>query len=424
MKQNSISLSHPSKLVHGKVQLTGSKSESNRALIIQALSEGKVKIKNLSEAADTVTLENALTEAKRFLSDDKSSSESELTIDVGPAGTAMRFLTAYLSLQNGNFFLTGSKRMKERPIGILVDALKNIGGNIDYTEQAGYPPMKITGPFTQQSKEVSIKGNVSSQYLSALLLTANALPEGLTLSIEGELTSKPYLMMTLEMLKEAGIQHQWVNNKITILPQNAQEAILSIEPDWSAASYWYSIVALAEEASILLPGLKPSSLQGDNEINEIMRSFGVLSVFTAEGLKLTKASVHDNRKHFDFKSCPDLAQTVIACCAALGREATFSGLETLKIKETDRILALQNEIGKFGVKLIEEEPETYRLDCSERFEPNQLTIKTYEDHRMAMAFAPLALIFDSLEIEEPEVVEKSYPEFWQHLSEQGFIITQ
>lgn len=423
MKQNSISLSHPSKLVHGKVQLTGSKSESNRALIIQALSEGKVKIENLSEAADTVTLEKALSEVKRSLSDNNSSSESELTIDVGPAGTAMRFLTAYLSLQNGNFFLTGSKRMKERPIGILVDALKSIGGNIDYTEQAGYPPMKIAGPFSQQSKEVSIKGNVSSQYLSALLLTANALPEGLNLSIEGELTSRPYLMMTLEMLKEAGIQHQWVDNTITILPQNAQEAILSIEPDWSAASYWYSIVALAKEASILLPGLKPSSLQGDNEINDIMRSFGVLSVFTAEGLKLTKTSVQDDRKHFDFKSCPDLAQTVIACCAALGREATFSGLETLKIKETDRILALQNEIGKFGVKLIEEESETYRLDCSGRFEPDQLTIRTYEDHRMAMAFAPLALVFKSIEIEEPEVVEKSYPEFWQHLTEQGYIIT-
>jgi len=313
--------------------------------------------------------------------------------------------------------------MKERPIGILVDALKSIGGNIDYTEQAGYPPMKIAGPFSQQSKEVSIKGNVSSQDLSALLLTANALPEGLTLSIEGELTSKPYLMMTLEMLKEAGIQHQWVDNTITILPQIAQKALLSIEPDWSAASYWYSIVALAKEASILLPGLKPSSLQGDNEINDIMRSFGVLSVFTAEGLKLTKTSVQDDRKHFDFKSCPDLAQTVIACCAALGREATFSGLETLKIKETDRILALQNEIGKFGVKLIEEESETYRLNCSGRFEPDQLTIRTYEDHRMAMAFAPLALVFKSIEIEEPEVVEKSYPEFWQHLTEQGYIIT-
>ncbi len=422
MKQSSISLSHPSKLVHGKVQLTGSKSESNRALIIQALSEGKVKIENLSEAADTVTLENSLSEVTHFLANNTSS--ESLTIDIGPAGTAMRFLTAYLSLQDGNYFLTGSKRMKERPIGILVDAVKSIGGTLKYAEEAGYPPLEIRGPFQQTSQKVSIQGNVSSQYLSALLLIASALPQGLTLIIEGELTSKPYLMMTLEMLKEAGIQHEWTNQSIYIRPQKAKETVLNIEPDWSAASYWYSIVALAQEADILLPGLRPSSLQGDNEITDIMRSFGVLSVFTGQGLKLTKTTVQETRDHFDFKSCPDLAQTVIACCAALGREATFSGLETLKIKETDRILALQNEIAKFGVRLFEEKPETYRLDCSKRFEPEEVTVKTYDDHRMAMAFAPLALIFKSIKIEEPEVVEKSYPEFWQHLSEQGFIITQ
>jgi 3-phosphoshikimate 1-carboxyvinyltransferase len=422
MKHSSISLSHPSKLVHGKVQLTGSKSESNRALIIQALSEGKVKIENLSEAADTVTLENSLSEVTHFLANDTSS--EGLTIDIGPAGTAMRFLTAYLSLQDGNYCLTGSKRMKERPIGILVDAVKNIGGTIKYTEEAGYPPLKISGPFQQTSQKVSIQGNVSSQYLSALLLIANALPQGLTLIIEGELTSKPYLMMTLEMLKEAGIEHEWTGQSIYIKPQKAKETVLNIEPDWSAASYWYSIVALAEEADILLPGLRPSSLQGDNEISDIMRSFGVFSVFTAQGLKLTKTTVQETRDHFDFKSCPDLAQTVIACCAALGREATFSGLETLKIKETDRILALQNEIAKFGVRLFEEKPEIYRLDCSKRFEPEEFTISTYDDHRMAMAFAPLALVFKSIKIEDPEVVEKSYPEFWQHLSEQGFIITQ
>lgn len=421
MKHNSISLSHPSKLVHGKVQLTGSKSESNRALIIKALSEGKVNIENLSEAADTVTLESALTEVSHFLSD-QSTSNDPLTIDVGPAGTAMRFLTAYLSLQNENFILTGSARMKERPIGILVEALKTIGGKIEYTEQDGFPPLKITGTFTQESDEVSIKGNVSSQYLSALLLIANVLPKGLTLHIEGELTSKPYLMMTLDMLKEAGINHEWNGGNITIPHQTAKEAILNIEPDWSAASYWYSIVALSKEASVLLPGLRSSSLQGDNEITDIMQSFGVLSEFTTDGLKLTKTTIKKPRDHFDFKSCPDLAQTVIAFCAAMGREATFSGLETLKIKETDRILALQNEIAKFGVRLYEEKPGVYRLDCSKKFEPRQLTFKTYDDHRMAMAFAPLALVFNSIEIEEPEVVEKSYPEFWQHLSEQGFII--
>ena len=424
MRQTSISLSHPSKLVHGKVQLTGSKSESNRALIIQALSDGKVKIENLSEAADTVTLEKALSEVKHYISKESLSSGDELSIDVGPAGTAMRFLTAYLSLQNGNFFLTGSKRMKERPIGILVDAIKTLGGKVEYTEQAGYPPMKINGPITQKSDTVSIKGNVSSQYLSALLLVANALPKGLTLSIDGELTSKPYLMMTLDMLKEAGIDHEWNENNITIPHQVAKETVLNIEPDWSAASYWYSIVALSKEGSVLLPGLKPSSLQGDNEITDIMLSFGVLSEFTKEGLKLTKTTIQKPRDHFDFKSCPDLAQTVIAFCAAIGREATFSGLETLKIKETDRILALQNEIAKFGVRLFEEQPEIYRLDCSKKFEPQKLIFETYDDHRMAMAFAPLALVFKSIEIEDPEVVEKSYPEFWQHLSEQGFIINQ
>lgn len=421
MKQNSISLSHPSKRVHGKVQLTGSKSESNRALIIKALSGSKVKIENLSEAADTVTLENALNVTRNFLSDGGASNE-HLTLDIGPAGTAMRFLAAYLSLQNGKFILTGSARMKERPIGILVEALKSIGANIEYTEQDGFPPLQITGSFTQESDTVSIKGNVSSQYLSALLLVASALPKGLTLRIEGELTSKPYLMMTLDMLKEAGIDHSWKDNSITIPKQTAKEAILNIEPDWSAASYWYSIVALSKEASILLPGLRSSSLQGDNEITAIMESFGVLSEFTKEGLKLTKTTIQKPRDHFDFKSCPDLAQTVIAFCAAMGREATFSGLETLKIKETDRISALQNEIAKFGVRLFEEKPEVYRLDCSKKFEATELTFKTYDDHRMAMAFAPLALVFNSVKIEEPEVVEKSYPEFWQHLSEQGFII--
>jgi 3-phosphoshikimate 1-carboxyvinyltransferase len=224
------------------------------------------------------------------------------------------------------------------------------------------------------------------------------------------------------MLKEAGIDHSWNDNSITIPNQMAKEAVLSIEPDWSAASYWYSIVALSKEASILLPGLRSTSLQGDNEITDIMESFGVLSEFTREGLKLTKTTIQKPRDHFDFKSCPDLAQTVIAFCAAMGREATFSGLETLKIKETDRISALQNEIAKFGVRLFEEKPEVYRLDCSKKFEPTELTFKTYDDHRMAMAFAPLALVFNSVKIEEPEVVEKSYPEFWQHLSEQGFII--
>lgn len=416
MVSKSIRLFHHSKVLHGKVQLTGSKSESNRALIIQALGKGKVTVNNLSEAADTVTLHSALLAAKQNTGD-------ELIIDIGPAGTAMRFLSAYLAFQQGDFLLTGSKRMKERPIGILINALRTIGANIEYAGEDGFPPLKIKGSLEQQSTEVTIKGNVSSQYLSALLLIANALPLGLSMKIEDELTSKPYLMMTLQLLEEAGISYEWKNERISISPQLAKETIITVEPDWSAASYWYAMVALSEEADILLPDLKSSSLQGDQEIMTIMRSFGVLSVFTPEGLKLTKTHHIEPVSHFDFKSCPDLAQTVIACCAALGRDATFSGLETLKIKETDRIKALQNEIAKFGVRLFEESPEQYRLDCSKRFNPEKLSIHTYEDHRMAMAFAPLALVFDSIDIEDPVVVEKSYPAFWQHLSAQGFTIT-
>lgn len=423
MKSSSIFLSQSSKHILGKVQLTGSKSESNRALIIQALSKGMVTIKNLSEAADTVTLASSLAKVQEYHAQTNNNSE-ELCIDIGPAGTAMRFLTAYLPLQKGRFLLTGSARMKERPIALLADAMKTIGATISYAEEAGFPPLLIQGPYVQHAAKVSIQGDVSSQYLSALLLIANTLPQGLTLNIEGELTSKPYLMMTLEMLKEAGIEHKWDEQSITIAYQEAIESTLFIEPDWSAASYWYAIVALAEKADILLPGLKASSLQGDQEIAEIMRSFGVLSVFSEEGLRLTKTEVIKEKDHFDFKSCPDLAQTVIACCAALGREASFSGLETLKIKETDRILALQNEIAKFGVRLFEDSPQVYKLDCSKRVIPQSLKINTYDDHRMAMAFAPLALVFDQIEIEDPQVVEKSYPEFWQHLQEQNFSITE
>jgi 3-phosphoshikimate 1-carboxyvinyltransferase len=374
-----------------------------------------VEIKNLSEAADTVALESAIQQVK-------NAGDTEITVDIGPAGTAMRFLSAFLPLNKGEFILTGSERMKQRPIGILSNAMKSLGANIEFIENEGFPPLKITGPFKQESAEVTVKGNISSQYLSALLLISSNLPQGLKLNIDGELTSRPYLEMTLDMLKETGIQHSWEGNQIHIAPQSPNVSTLFIEPDWSAASYWYSIVALAEEADLLLPGLKPSSLQGDQEIKDIMLDFGVLSVFTKDGLKLTKTKERKVRETFNLISCPDLAQTVIVCCAALGYEPSFTGLETLKIKETDRILALQNELAKFGVRLYEEEKEVYRLDCSKRFNPDTLTIKTYEDHRMAMAFAPLALIFKELIIEEPEVVEKSYPLFWKHLEQVGFKI--
>jgi len=415
MNQQVIKLTHPSKKIKGTVQLTGSKSESNRALIIHSLSKGQVDIANLSEAADTVTLNRVL----QIASD---SQPGYNTIDIGPAGTAMRFLTAYLNLVQGNFILTGTERMQQRPIGILVDAMKEIGADIHYEKKTGYPPLKIEGGIFQGKDRVRIKGNISSQYISALLLIAPALKKGLTLEIEGELTSRPYVSMTLDMLKSVGIQHEWTANEIHIAPQTFSKSTIYVEPDWSAASYWYAIVALAEDgASIVLPGLKKDSLQGDIAIVDIMTHFGVQSSFEADGLHLHKTAIDSEKTLFDFKECPDLAQTVVVVAAALGRDVSFTGLETLKIKETDRIAALQTEIAKFGAELIADN-ETYHLKTAQVFLPKEVTFDTYEDHRMAMAFAPLALVFDQIKIAEPMVVEKSYPDFWKHLQAQSFII--
>ncbi|MDB5136106.1 MAG: aroA [Mucilaginibacter sp.] len=423
MKQNII-LTKKNKLVNGKVHLTGSKSECNRALIIEALSDGKVRVENVSDAADAVTLQKVLSSKLQVASESSEATATHntqhTTVNIGPAGTAMRFLTAYFSFQDEDVILTGSERMKQRPIGILVSALREIGANIDYTEKEGYPPIRIKGSAGQQQKDkISIQGDISSQYITALLLIAARLPLGLTLQIEGELTSKPYVEMTLAMLQQAGIQHQWDGNSIHIPHQEFRETSLNVEPDWSAASYWYAIAALADEAELFLPDLTSYSLQGDSVITEIMANFGITSQFKDGGVHLKKEAKPLSRKIFDLKSCPDLAQTIIVVCAALGHDATFTGLETLKIKETDRVLALQTELAKMGVKLTEK-GQVYKLDCSERFIPERIFINTYDDHRMAMAFAPLALIIPEIEVEDYMVVEKSYPAFWDDLEKVGF----
>ncbi len=416
MSSKSIKILSAQKHLNCTIKLTGSKSESNRALIMEALSEGAVQVLNVSEAADTVTLKNILYEAIN-----QALTDQPKEVNIGPAGTAMRFLSAFYTLQNGEIILTGSERMKQRPIGILVDALKSLGADIEYAEKEGYPPLKIRGPLKQKTDQVKIKGDISSQYISALLLIAPKLEQGLKLIIDGELTSKPYVEMTLAMMEKAGIRHRWTENEITISNQAYNKAEISIEPDWSAASYWYAIAALAEEASLFLPGLNGYSLQGDSKITEIMANFGITSQFKDGGVHLLKEAKKLERKIFDFKECPDLAQTVIVCCAALGHDALFTGLETLKIKETDRVNALQTELAKIGVKLIEKN-QTYKLDCSELDLNRKISISTYDDHRMAMAFAPLALLIPELEIEDHLVVEKSYPDFWKHLEIAGFRI--
>jgi 3-phosphoshikimate 1-carboxyvinyltransferase len=424
MSKNII-LTKKDKSVSGTVQLTGSKSECNRALVIEALSDGRVKVENVSDAADTVTLEAILkSKIKSQKSKVLTSGESEIEnpkseINIGPAGTAMRFLTAYFILQDDEIILTGSERMKQRPIGILVDALRELGAHIEYVENDGFPPLKIKGGFEQLTNQISIKGNISSQYITALLLIAAKLPLGLELHIEGDLTSKPYVEMTLAMLLQAGIKHNWSDNIIRILPQEFASNILPVEPDWSAASYWYAIAALADTAELFLPGLTAYSLQGDSVITELMANFGITSQFKNGGVYLQKEAKPIIRKIFDLNECPDLAQTIIVVCAALGHDATFTGLETLKIKETDRVKALQNELAKIGVKLVEK-GQVYKLDCSEKHLPERIFINTYEDHRMAMAFAPLALLIPEVEIEDAQVVEKSYPAFWQDLQKTGF----
>lgn len=421
MKHN-IVLTKSDKSVKGTVHLTGSKSECNRALIIEALSNGKVKVDNISDAADAVLLAGILRSDKQLaVGGNHSEIENPVPeINIGPAGTAMRFLTAFLPLQDEEVILTGSARMKQRPIGILVDALREIGARIDYVENEGFPPIHIKGSLVQRSNKVSIKGDISSQYITALLLIAARLPLGLELHIEGELTSKPYVEMTLAMLQSAGIQHTWNDNIIAIANQEFAETSIHVEPDWSAASYWYAIAALADEAELFLPGLTQYSLQGDSVITEIMANFGITSQFKDGGVYLQKEVKPVVRKIFDMKECPDLAQTVIVVCAALGHEATFTGLETLKIKETDRVAALQNELAKIGVKLIEK-GQVYKLDCSEKFIPESIFINTYDDHRMAMAFAPLALVVPKIEFEDADVVEKSYPAFWKDLEKVGFV---
>lgn len=421
MSKNILLSFKGSKQIDTEIKLTGSKSECNRALIISALSQGSVIVENLSVAADTVTLASVLKQLNREGTEEIEIKDSTL-VDIGPAGTAMRFLTAFLTIHSGKFFLTGTERMKQRPIGILAEALKSIGANISYAEVEGFPPLQISAPFEQTSNSVSIKGDISSQYISALLMIAPTLPLGLQLNIEGELTSRPYVEMTLAMLAQTGIQHDWNDNIISIAPQTFQASKLYVEPDWSAASYWYAIAALADQSSIFLPGLNGYSLQGDSRITEIMANFGITSQFKNGGVFLKKEPKILERKIFDLKDCPDLAQTIIVVCAALGHNCTFTGLETLKIKETNRILALQTELAKIGVKLIEKN-FSYKLDCSELHFPEKLFVNTYEDHRMAMAFAPLALKIDCLEIEEKQVVEKSYPYFWNDLEKAGFLTT-
>lgn len=422
----------PPSSIRTSIQLPASKSISNRALIIHALGKGDCLPENLSDCDDTRVMVKALTEGGD-------------TIDILAAGTAMRFLTAYFSITPGQRILTGTARMQQRPIQLLVDALRQLGADIAYTNREGFPPLRIRGkePNNCELKnckqenceqevcekgkkeslcsELTLQGNVSSQYISALLMIGPMLPHGLTLHLSGNIISRPYIDLTLQLMGEFGAKAEWTSEStITVHPQPYHSVPFTVESDWSAASYWYEMAALSEEAEIELTGLFPNSYQGDSRGRELFSQLGVETAFTPHGVKLTKSGQRVERMEADLVDIPDLAQTFVVTCALLNIPFRFTGLQSLKIKETDRITALRNELRKLGYA-IEEENDSVLYWNGERCEAEvSPLIATYEDHRMAMAFAPAALCCPSVRIAHPHVVSKSYPRYWDDLRQAGF----
>lgn len=404
-----IRLQHPSGRLHGTLPLPSSKSESNRVLIMQALSQGRISVGNLSDAQDTRTLATLL-------------HDNPETMDVGHAGTAMRFLTAYLAFRPEDKVLTGSHRMLERPIGALVETLREIGADIQYLGRDGYPPLAIYGKNCRWGADaVEIRGDISSQFITALLMIAPTLPDGLRITVTGPSRSWPYIRMTLDLMARFGVQHTQEGTTITVPRQLYQAAHYEVEGDWSAVSYWFVAAGLAEAADLLVPGLFPESLQGDKAVLAMAAELGVQAEFTDGGLRIFKVPDFPlpTSVDWDFNDCPDLAQGLMVLLGGLGVAGHFTGLESLRIKETDRIAAMQTELAKFGVTLKEGDGEWW---LSGKVQPAPALIGTYHDHRMAMAFAPLSLLVPGLEIESADVVAKSYPRFWEAMGEVGFMV--
>ncbi len=403
-----ISVLHPNRIVKVDLSLTGSKSITNRLLILRSIYPS-LKIKNKSESQDTVVLENALKSSKNIK-------------DVGHAGTAMRFLTAYYSiLKDGEVILKGSRRMHERPIYPLVNCLKLIGADISYLEKDGFPPLKIRGKKLN-SQKVEISSNVSSQFISAILLIAPKLIDGLVIELKGELISKPYIEMSLHLLNNLGIKTSFKSNLINVgYLEKIQDTNITVESDWSSASYWYSIVALCEKAEVKLNNFYENSIQGDSILIKYYKALGVETKFIENKIVLTKIKDFSCPKNLNLNlvDSPDLAQTIAVTCFGLGISCFLYGLQTLNIKETKRLVALKNELTKLGANLDVTET-SLKLYKTREIQKN-ITINTYQDHRMAMSFAPLSLKIPIL-IENPYVVVKSYPKFWDDLKTAGFII--
>ena len=397
--------------IRATILLPASKSISNRALIINALGKGSHQLENLSDCDDTQVMTRAL-----------QATPGE-TIDIMAAGTAMRFLTAYLSVTPGKRIITGTERMKQRPIQILVNALRELGANIEYAGNEGFPPLLIQGT-TLQKDHITLPGNVSSQYISALLMIAPTLANGLKITLTGDIISRPYIHLTLQLMKDFGAKAGWTSeNELQVEPQPYQSIPYFIESDWSAASYWYQMTALSKDASLTLARLFKESCQGDSKVAEIFRSLGVETIYSEMAVDLHKNGLPVKRLDYDFINQPDLAQTLVVTCALMDIPFRFSGLQSLKIKETDRMTALIREMKKLGYVLHESEGSVLSWE-GERCERSHEAIDTYEDHRMAMAFAPACLVMDDIRINHPQVVTKSYPRYWEDLQEAEFIIKE
>lgn len=409
--------------INCSINLPASKSISNRVLILSALcSDGNVTdgIENLATCDDTKVVKNAFAEGLPY------------EINIGAAGTAMRFMTAFLAQREGEeHVITGTERMKHRPIKVLVEALRNIGASIEYVGEEGFPPLKIHGKKLKGGT-LSVPGNISSQYISALLMIAPMLQEGLKLHLVGDIYSRPYIDLTLSVMQEFGAKAYWHDNDdIIIEPTGYKKRPYTVENDWSAASYWYEISALLcannefmnDDDEVVIEGLMDCSRQGDSSIRYLFNLLGVKSEFENKDIisdvTLKTAITRVSKLEYDFVNIPDMAQTFVVTCCALGIPFHFTGLASLKIKETDRIEALKVELRKVGY-VVEDRNDSELIWNGERCEPSFAPIDTYEDHRMAMAFAPLAIKFGKIEINNPEVVSKSYPNFWEDLQKAGF----
>lgn len=400
-------VSKQDRVLKGRVHLGGSKSISNRVLLMEAMMNEQIAKRNLSDANDT-----------RVMTDLLSSTSG--TLDAHDAGTAFRFMTAYLAMKEGSWILTGSERMKQRPIGDLVDPLRELGAQIEYLGHQHFPPLKITGSQLVGGR-IAVHAGISSQFASALLMIAPYMKNGLTIELTGEAVSQPYIAMTLSLMEYFDVRHERSGNTIQVPPQAYRPKSIFIESDWSSASYFYEMAAFSETLELTLSGLLENSFQGDAQVAAFMKSFGVQTTYSGNEVHLTKITEKTSNGAFKLKDQPDLAPALFATCGALNRKTKFTGLEHLQYKESNREDVLRNELAKCGISIVNEKGS---IMVDGAFHPPAAILNTHLDHRMAMAFAPLAMLCGEVSIDDPMVVGKSYPKYWEHLQSLGFQVSE